>query len=215
MGESRRIRVVIADDHPIVRDGLRACLLTNRDMELVGEAAGGEEAVRLCEKQPPDVVVMDLKMPGFDGLAATRAIRARHPQVEVVALTSYVETALVLEALQAGVIAYLVKNVGARELSEAIRAAHGGRRTLAPEVERLLIDQAVGGHPSRQSLTKREREVLALMVKGLSNRAIAQRLMISASTARFHVSNILSKLGVSKRGEAAHLAIRYGLVSAD
>ncbi len=193
MSEPHRIRVVIADGHPIVRDGLRVFLLTSQDMELVGEAAGGEEAVRLCDRLHPDVVVMDLKVPGFEGLAATRAIRARDPQVQVLALSSYVDKTLVLEALQAGVSGYVVKDVGAKELAEAIRATQVGRRTLSPEVEHILSEQEVGGHPSRPSLT--QREAPAMMVEGAGNRVAAERLTTSSSTARFDSGTILSKLG--------------------
>jgi NarL family two-component system response regulator LiaR len=182
-------------------------------LELVGEAGGGEEAVRLCEQLRPDVVLMDLVMPGMDGAVATRAIRERCPQIQVIALTSFKEKELVQGALEAGAIGYLLKNVAANELAGAIRAAHAGRPTLAPEAAQALIQAAREPPSPGYDLTPREREVLALMVEGLSNPEIAERLVLSASTVKFHVSNILSKLGVTSRTEAVALAVQHHLVT--
>lgn len=208
-----RIRVMIVDDHAMVRDGLRVFLTVFQDLELVAEAGSGEEALRLCAQVQPDVVLMDLKLPEMDGVTATRAIREQHPQVQVIALTSYAEEALVHSALQAGALGYLLKDVSAAELAGAIRAAHAGRPTLSPTATQALIQATA--QPSRPGydLTGREREVLALIVEGLSNVEIATRLTISPSTVNFHVRNILSKLGAANRTEATRLAVQHNLVS--
>ena len=207
-----RIRVVIVDDHEMVRSGLATFLRVVRDLELVGAAASGDEAVRLCERLQPDVVLMDMVMPGLDGVAATQAVRARCPGTRIIALTSFPEEDLVQRALQAGATSYLLKNVGAAELAAAIRGAHAGKPTLAPEAAQALIQRATRPAPPGHDLSAREREVLALMKQGLSNRAIAERLIISSSTADFHVSNILGKLGVASRTEAVALAVQHHLV---
>jgi len=213
MTEQKPIRVMIVDDHAVVRSGLAAFMLVYDDMELVGEAEGGQEAVDQCKKFQPDVVLMDLMMPDMDGATATRAIRQRCPQIQVIALTSFREEELVQGALQAGAISYLLKNVSADELAEAIRSAYAGRSTLAPEAAEALIHAAAQPPKLGFDLTDREREVLALMVRGLNNLEIAEQLVVSRSTVRFHVSNILSKLEAANRAEAVGLAVQHKLVS--
>jgi NarL family two-component system response regulator LiaR len=213
MSESTSIRVLLVDDHAVVRSGLSAFLLVFDDLQLVGEAGGGKEAVRLCERLKPDVVLMDLVMPGMDGAAATQAIRDRCPQTQVIALTSFKEEDLVQGAMQAGAIGYLLKNTSADELAEAIRGAYAGRPTLAPEAAEALIHVATRPRAPGHDLTEREREVLALMVDGLSNTEIAGRLVVSTSTVKFHVSNVLSKLSVKSRTEAVATALQNNLVA--
>ncbi len=211
--DSSKIRVLVVDDHAMVRRGLAAFLRTKSDLVLVGEACDGDQALKECERVQPDVVLMDLVMPKTSGTTATQMIRERWPQVEVIALTSFEERQLVQEALQAGAVGYLLKNVSVDDLAEAIRAAHAGQPTLAPEATQALIQAANQGPQVGHDLTPREWEVLELLVEGLTNPEIAQRLSVSRSTARAHVSNILSKLEVSNRGEAIALALRHGLVT--
>jgi NarL family two-component system response regulator LiaR len=211
MTKSGPIRVVIVDDHAVVRSGLKFFFMASDEFELVGEAADGEQAVQVCVQVHPDVVLMDLLMQGYSGIDATRAIRKCCPQVQVIALTSFEESELVQGALAAGAIGYLLKNVSADELTNAIRAAYAGRPTLAPEAAQALIRVATHHQPPGHDLTPREREVLALMVEGLNNPEIARRLVVSLSTVKFHVSGILSKLGAASRSEAVALAVQHHL----
>jgi NarL family two-component system response regulator LiaR len=206
---------MLVDDHAVVRSGLSAFLLTYSDLELVGEASDGEEAIAEAGRIHPDVILMDLVMPRTDGASAIRAIREQHPDIQMIALTSFKEQDLVQRALKAGAIGYLLKDVSADELADAIRAAHAGRPTLAPEAAEALIHNArsSGTISPGHDLTEREREVLELMVEGLNNNEISERLIVSRSTVKFHVSNILSKLGVSSRTEAVALALQQDLVS--
>lgn len=205
------IRVLIADDHAMVRSGLAAFLQASDDLELVGEASNGSEAVRRCAEIRPDVVLMDLVMPGMDGATAIREIHHSFPDIQVIALTSFPEADLVQRALNSGAISYLLKNVGADELAGAIRDAKEGRSTLAPEVTQALITRT-RNQEQAYDLTVREREVLALMVKGLTNAEIAQRLVVSRSTVKFHVSSVLNKLQVNSRTEAVATALQLKLV---
>jgi NarL family two-component system response regulator LiaR len=212
MTQSNPIKVLLVDDHMVVRSGLSTVLAVYDDMQLVGEAGDGEEALRLCERLQPDVVLMDLLMPKMDGVAATRVIRERWPQMRVIALTSFKEKEYVEGALKAGASGYLLKNVSAEELVNAIRRAAAGQPSLSPEAAQVLIQKVNEPPPPGQDMTDREKEILALMVEGLSNNEIAERLIVSPSTVKFHVSNVLSKLGVTGRTEAVALAIKYKLV---
>jgi NarL family two-component system response regulator LiaR len=213
MPPSPPIRVVLVDDHAMVRRGLATFLKVFDDLELAGEAANGEDAIQLCAQVLPDVVLMDMVMPDMDGVTATCAIRQQFPEVQVVALTSFKEEGLVQNALQAGAIGYLLKDVSADELAQAIRAAHTGRATLSPEAARALAHAATQPPTPGHDLTERERDVLALMVEGLNNTQIADKLVVSPSTIKSHVSHILAKLGVASRTEAAALAVRHRLVT--
>ncbi len=207
------IRVLVVDDHAMVRRGLATFLKVFDDLEMAGEAASGQEAVQLCAKLKPDVVLMDMVMLDMDGVAATRLIRKQSKSIHVIALTSFKEENMVQSALQAGAIGYLLKNVTADELARAIRDAHTGRATLSPEAAQALVHAASQPPAPVFDLTERERAVLALMVEGLNNTQIAARLSVSPSTIKSHVSNILSKLGVTSRTEAVTLALRNHLVA--
>ncbi len=210
---SSPIRVLLVDDHMMVRRGLVTVLKIFDDLELAGEAATGREAIQLCIQKQPDVVLMDLVMPEMDGIEATRVIREQFPQVQVLALTSFKEDVRIQKVLEAGAIGYLLKDISADDLAVAIRAAHAGRVTLAPEAIQAMVQAAAKPqHPPGHDLTERERAVLAQLVEGLNNKQIAKKLYVSPSTIKSHVSNILSKLGVKSRTEAATLALRHGLI---
>ena len=206
------IRVLVVDDHAVVRSGLTAFLMAFEDLELVGEAGSAAEALRIIRQDTPDVVLMDLGRPEMDGAAATRAIRAEFPQVQIIALTSFPEEDLVQGALKAGAISYLLKNVSADVLATAIRAAYAGKSTLSPEAAQALIHAATQPPGPGHDLTERELEVLEWMAKGLNNSEIAENLYVSRSTVKFHVSSILSKLGAASRTEAVAIAIEHNLV---
>jgi DNA-binding NarL/FixJ family response regulator len=210
------IRVFLVDDHRVVRRGAMAYLELVEDIVVVGEAQDGREALdRIAQLTPgedlPDVVLMDLLMPVMDGITATREIKGRWPDIEVVAMTSFVEEAKVRGALEAGAAGYLLKDADAEEVSQAIRAAYAGQMHLDPTVARLLADSVRKPHRPGQDLTPREHEVLALVAQGASNRQIAETLVVSERTARTHVSAILSKLGLVSRTQAALWAVREGI----
>ena len=206
------IQVVIVDDHAMLRKGLAAFLLSYPDLQLVGEAANGEEALAVCADKRPDIVLMDLMMPIMDGVTATRLIRRDYPDTQVIALTSFGEEALIKGVIEAGAISYLFKKVSADDLAKAIRAAKAGFSTFAPEVTEILV-HSVQQPAAFQDRTAREREVLALMVKGMGNNEIAAHLMISLSTTKSHVSSILGKLGLASRTEAIAKVLEHNLDS--
>ena len=206
------IKVLVVDDHPIVRDGLRNMLLVFDDLELTCEAGNGREALECCQRNTPDVILMDVLMPVMDGIQATRTICEKYPRVKIIILTSYPDEKRVQDALDAGAIGYILKNASIKDLANAIRSAFSGQPTLAPEAIKALIKMKTGPLKPGVDLTEREREVLALIVEGLSNEKIAEQLTISPSTARHHVSACIEKLGAANRAQAAALAVKYELV---
>ena len=212
MGIVDTIRVLIVDDHKVVRSGLSAFLMAYDDLELVAEAESGEKALVLCQKYQPDVVLMDLVMPKMNGAETTEAILKSWPDIKVIALTSFKEQTLVEGVLKAGAIGYLLKDVDADDLANAIRQANAGKPTLAPEAAQILIQASRQPYKPGIDLTDRENEVLTLLVKGLSNPEIAEKLYVSKSTVKFHVSSILNKLQVSSRTEAVAKALQEGLI---
>lgn len=212
MSSDACIRIMIVDDHPMVRRGLATFLSIFDDMELVGEAENGKVAVDLCRTINPDIVIMDMVMPEMDGVAATRLIRTQFPHIQVIGLTSFKEDGLVFNALTAGAIGYLLKDVSADELAKAIRSAFTGRSTISTEAAQALVIAATNQNNIGHSLTDREMDVLSLMVDGKNNTQIAKVLIVSPSTIKSHVSNILSKMGVTNRTEAVALAIRKQVI---
>jgi two-component system, NarL family, response regulator LiaR len=209
------IRVLVADDHAVVREGLRAFLALQDDVEVVGEAADGEEAVAAVASLQPDVALVDLVMPGVDGLEAIKRIRASDAPTRVIVLTSFADEDKMLPAVRAGAVGYLLKDVDPQALVAAIRTVHDGETLLHPAVVRELVREVAGDGrepPPENPLTHREREVLALIARGRANKAIAFELGVAEKTVKTHVSNILAKLGVSDRTQAALLAVREGLV---
>ncbi|MEX1143592.1 MAG: response regulator transcription factor [Anaerolineales bacterium] len=209
---SQPIRIMLVDDHAMVRRGLATFLKVFDDLQLVGEAESGEAAIKLCAEVLPDVVLMDMVMQGMDGAMATTAIRQTFPQVQVIILTSFKEGALIKKALEAGAIGYLLKDVSAEDLASAIRAAHVGRATLGADAAQVLVAAASQPTAPGSDLTVREREVLSWMIEGLNNTQIAGKLVVSPSTVKSHVSNILAKLNVASRTEAVTLALRNRIV---
>ncbi len=205
------IRILLVDDHAVVRSGLSKFLMVNKDLQLVAEASDGSEAIQMAGLHQPDVILMDLMMPGMDGISATREIHQKYPQIKVIALTSFSEQNQVQGALQAGAIGYLQKNVTASELGNAIRSAYNGRMTLSQEAVQALATSVTGGYVPGNELTERERDVLKGMVEGLNNNEIAEKLFISLGTVKFHISNIFQKLGVDSRVEAVKMAIEQKL----
>ncbi len=209
------IRVLIADDHSVVRKGLRMFLGRDPEIVLVGEAADGQEAVALARQRRPDVVLMDLLMPGMDGIAATAIIRRELPETEVIALTSVLESDSVVGAIKAGAIGYLLKDTQAAELRKAIKAAAAGQVQLSPQASAYLVQQVrLPETRPAETLTEREMEVLRLLADGQSNKEIARTLQIAEDTAKTHVRHVLAKLGVQSRTQAVLCAIRLGLVPA-
>jgi NarL family two-component system response regulator LiaR len=207
----KSISVLLVDDHAMVRSGIKTFLKYSGGMELFAEAKDGEEALRLCEARQPDVILMDLMMPNMDGITATRMIKERWPDIKIIALTSFDQKDMVSGALKAGAIGYLLKTTSAEELADTIRMTAAGRSVLSPEATHSLVsdDRPIDGKTC--NLTVKELEILALLVKGATNKEISEKLMLGVSTIKFHVSNILSKLGAQTRTEAASLAIKYKL----
>lgn len=209
----KSIRVLIVDDHGVVREGLRAYLELEADLDVVGEARDGREAVRRVQELTPDVVLMDLMMPNMDGVAATAAIKQQFPDIHIIVLTSFVDDDRVVPAIRAGATSYLLKDVAATDLARAIRGAYAGQAQLHPEVARRLMQQVTAPRKpdAAMELTDREREVLKLIANGRANKEIARELVVSERTVKGHVSNILGKLGLQDRTQAALYAVRHGL----
>jgi len=212
MNKTDPIRVIAVDDHQVVRGGIKYALLDCDDIELVGEARSGEDALRLCEHVRPDVVLMDLMMPGMDGVQTTQAICKRCPQVRILVLTSFHDRELVPRAMQAGAAGYLLKGVSNKALVEAIRAAHNGQSVMAQEAITDLVHAAAPSPRLGDDLNEREREVLAMLAQGLSNKEIAERLFLSVATVKYHIRVLFSKLGADSRAEAVSLAWQYNLI---
>jgi NarL family two-component system response regulator LiaR len=212
MPKAERIKVMIVDDHPIVRSGLASMLLAFDDLELVSEASSGDKALALCQQELPDVILMDMVMPGMDGLETTQKVLEQYPSVKIIILTSFTKDTMVQDALEAGATSYLVKDSSIDQLAEAIRAAYTGQPTLSPEATRALVNSKSGPRSFDPDLTRREKQVLALIVDGLSNEEIADQLVISHATARHHVSACINKLGVKNRTQAASLALKHKLI---
>jgi NarL family two-component system response regulator LiaR len=210
------IRVLLVDDHAVVREGLRNFLALQDGLEIVGEASDGNEAIEQAQRLEPDVILMDLVMPGLDGIGAMRQLRARSPASRVIVLTSFLEDERVLPAIQAGAAGYLLKNVAPAELARAIRAAHAGEAiidpTAAARLVRVIADDARSRIEQPERLTRRERDVLELIARGQSNKRIAFELGISEKTVKTHVGHLLAKLGVTDRTQAALMAVEEGLV---
>ena len=216
MSSMNNIRVAIVDDQTLIREGLASLLALVPDLTVVGKAAGGREALALVAEQSPDVVLMDVRMPGMNGVAATRKIRARYPHTRVIVLTTFNNDEYVFESLRAGASGYLLKNADPDHLAAAIRAVHAGDSILDPAVTQKVIRRAT--HPRQdepaltERLTPRERQVLRLMAEGASNAETAERLCLAEGTVKNHVSRILGKLGARDRAHAVRLAVEWGLL---
>jgi NarL family two-component system response regulator LiaR len=212
MSSQAPIRIMVVDDHTMVRDGLKVFLSVYDDIDVVAEAQDGQQALELCAQTKPDVVLMDIVMPGMDGPTATKRIRSDFPNIQVIALTSFLEPDLVQDAIQSGAISYLLKDVHADKLASSIRDAFQGHGTIDSTAAQVLVQSSRRPIPPTYDLTPREIEILSLLAEGKTNKEIAQQLTLSPGTVRFHVSNVLSKLGVSNRTEAVSLAIKHELV---
>ncbi|MEA3440930.1 MAG: response regulator transcription factor [Chloroflexota bacterium] len=212
MDGQKPIRVMLVDDHRIVRDGLKMLLAIHDDLEVVAEVGDGGKAIQLCARVEPDVILMDIVMPEMDGPTATARIRESYPHIKIIALTSFLEEDLIQKMLKSGADGYLLKDVSAKELAEAIRASYQGRSTIDPAAAQVLARAVNQPPPLGHDLTEREREVLSLLANGKTNKEIAEELTLSPTTVRGHVSNILSKLGASNRTEATALTLENKLV---
>jgi len=212
MTEKKIIKVVVADDHPLVRHGIKTVFEAYDDIEVVAEAENGKEAIEICEKYKPDIVIMDMVMPILDGAEATSQLINKFPDIKVIALTSFNDKDLIKKSLKAGAISFILKNITGAKLVKTIRDVYKGKYELSTYATKILLTELREKNDDNINLTKREKEILALIVEGLSNKEIAKRMFLSNSTIQFHVSNVLSKLGVSKRTEAAYLALKQKLV---
>ena len=210
-GLSETIKVMVVDDHTMVRRGIATFMKIIDDMELIGEASNGEDAIRLCGELMPDVILLDIVLPDQDGVTVTRVIRKRYPTIQIIGLSSFQDEMLILNMMEAGAVGYLLKDVSADELSQAIRGAKTGHVTLSPAAARVMVHAANHLPGLGHDLTDAEKAVMSLLVEGLNNTQIAKKLVVSPSTIKTHVSNILSKLGASSRTEAVAIAIRTGL----
>ena len=210
--ESKNIRILIADDHSITRNGIKTFISVYDDLTLVGEAANGAEAIAMCDEVSPDVILMDINMPIIDGIEATVKIREKYPNIKIIALTSYVDKKLVKDILKAGAISYIIKNISPDELVKTIRDAYLGKTTFSSEASKVVVEELTNPSQERFNLTGKEHEVLMLLSKGSSNKDIAKELFISSHTVKFHISNILNKLGAVSRTEAVFVATKNNLV---
>jgi two-component system, NarL family, response regulator LiaR len=212
MTEKNKIKVMVVDDHPLVRHGMKTVFEAYDDIEMVAEAENGKEAIEICVKYKPDVVIMDMVMPILDGAEATSQLIKKFPDIKVIALTSFNDKDLIKKSLKAGAVSFILKNITGAKLVKIIKDVYKGKFVLSPHATKILLTELREKSDESIKLTKREKEILALIVEGLSNKEIAKRLFLSNSTIQFHVSNVLSKLGVSKRTEAAYLALKQKLV---
>ncbi len=212
MGKNNKIKVMIVDDHPLVRHGIKTVFEAYDEILLVAEAENGKEAIEMCGKYRPDIVLMDMVMPVLDGAAATSQLIKNWPDIKIIALTSFNDKDLIKESLKAGAVSYILKNISAEKLIKTIKDIYQGKIVLSSQATKILLSELQEKDNKNIKLTGREKEILVLIVEGLSNKQIAERLFLSSSTVQFHVSNILGKLGVSKRTEAAYLALKQKLV---
>jgi len=212
MKDNGPIKVIIADDHAITRSGIRTILSIYDDIELIGEASNGKEVVSKCEESIPDVILMDLDMPVLDGVEATRMIKKRYPDIQIIALTSFASKKHVSEAIKAGANSYIIKNISPDEIVKAIHKAFAGETSLSPEATISLMEGIKEPSVSEESLTGQEKKILAYIVKGFSNKKIAEELYISDNTVKFHISNLLYKLNAANRAEAAAIAIKNDFI---
>lgn len=212
MIEKNKIKVMIADDHPLVRHGIKTLFEACNDIILVAEAENGMQAIEMCGKHKPDILLMDMIMPVLDGAQATEQIINKWPDVKIIALTSFNDKDLIKKSIKAGAISYVLKNISGAKLIKTIKDVYKGKFVLSPNATKVLLSELREPQNENAKLTAREKEILVLIVEGLSNKQIAKKLFLSNSTVQFHVSNILCKLGVTKRTEAAYLALKQNLV---
>ena len=213
MSHTNSIHVLIVDDHPIVRHGIKTLLLTFDDISVIGEAGNGKEALAFCAETQPDVILMDIVMPGMNGVEATSVLMERYPELKIIVLTSFPNQDHVQQTLEAGAVGFLLKDAPKEIVCDAIRSAYAGGTVLAPKATQALIKAKAGPQQPGFDLSPREKEVLALVTQGLSNDEIAERLVISTNTARKHVSACIAKLGAANRAQVAALAVKYQLIS--